>query len=481
MSSEVSILAIGAEPKDIEWLVSGLAEYESQGWNVHFLSKADSVTGFTDDSTVVVLDSSITLNHAGTLLSMHHFQALSRPFLVGALATQASEWDHLIRQGAQDFLFKDRDGGPELRRTISRAIDRARILEATQEAETRLRSIIENIDDGVLILDEDSVVMFANPAVEDQLGLSLHELYGIEVPFEVPARANEYVKVEPRGRKNMTLHVHTYEVRWEGREAQLMTLRDVTAEHEIAQQLRFARRAAEEASAMKSAFLANMSHELRMPLASIIGFAQLIEEGTDDEDFIEFAETIQSSGNRLLSTINAVLEATRLDKHHIDPNMSGVAVDALIEEVAQSLKPLISSPDVSIQIDGSGSPLAMADEDFLIRIMNNLIGNAIKFTSKGTISLGWELEGDFVRIDVQDTGIGISQEFLPHVFEEFAQESTGPGRTHEGSGLGLTIVKGLLDLMGGKIDVKSELDVGTHFCVYIPRADQADQPDPAIH
>jgi|GEM_PF-965017 len=480
MSSEVSILVIGADPSDIDWLVSGLSEYEAQGWSVRFLSKADSVTGFTDDSSVVVLDSSIGLNHAGTLLSLHHFQVLSRPFLVGTLAEDANEWDHLIRQGAQDFLFKDRDGGPELRRTISRAIDRARILEATQEAEARLRSIIENIDDGVLILDEDSVVMFANPAVEDQLALSLHDLYGVEVPFDVPAKANEYVTIEPRDRKRTTLHVHTYEIRWEGRDAQLMTLRDVTTELEIAEQLRYARKAAEEASAMKSAFLANMSHELRMPLASIIGFAQLIEEGTDDEDFLEFAQTIQSSGNRLLSTINAVLEATRLDKHHIDPQLNGVAVDVLIEEVADSLAPLVTSPDVTIELMGTGSPRAMADEDFLVRILNNLIGNAIKFTSKGKISLEWDYSGDFVRISVKDTGIGISEEFIPRVFEEFAQESSGPGRTHEGSGLGLTIVKGLVDLMGGRIDVESEVGVGTHFSVYIPRADQADQPDQVV-
>ncbi len=231
---------------------------------------------------------------------------------------------------------------------------------------------------------------------------------------------------------------------------------------------------------MKSAFLANMSHELRMPLASIIGFAQLIEEGTDDEDFLEFAQTIQSSGNRLLSTINAVLEATRLDKHHIDPQLNGVAVDVLIEEVADSLAPLVTSPDVTIELMGTGSPRAMADEDFLVRILNNLIGNAIKFTSKGKISLEWDYSGDFVRISVKDTGIGISEEFIPRVFEEFAQESSGPGRTHEGSGLGLTIVKGLVDLMGGRIDVESEVGVGTHFSVYIPRADQADQPDQVV-
>lgn len=108
-----------------------------------------------------------------------------------------------------------------------------------------------------------------------------------------------------------------------------------------------------------------------------------------------------------------------------------------------------------------------------MRILNNLIGNAAKFTRDGSITVTWKEDSGFVHLDVIDTGKGISPEFLPELFHEFTQESTGAGRTHEGTGLGLTIVKGLVDLLDGCIEVESTLGEGSRFSVYIPLADEA--------
>ena len=224
---------------------------------------------------------------------------------------------------------------------------------------------------------------------------------------------------------------------------------------------------------MKSNFLANMSHELRMPLASIIGFAQLIGEGTENPDFQEFAEAIEDSGNRLLTTINAVLEATRLEKQHIDPFIQPVRLDAGVEEVVANLQPLVGTDRVTLAFQGSGSPVVHADEDFVVRILNNLIGNAAKITDEGSITVSWQEDGEFVRVDVADTGRGISPDFLPFLFDEFSQESIGASRSHEGTGLGLTIVKGLVDLLDGRIEVESTVGEGSVFRVYIPRAKDA--------
>ncbi len=223
---------------------------------------------------------------------------------------------------------------------------------------------------------------------------------------------------------------------------------------------------------MKSAFLANMSHELRMPLASIIGFAQLIEEGVENKDFKEFATLIQESGSRLLATINSVLEATRLDRHFIEPKLEEIRVDTLIISTVKLLQPLVGSSKVVLSCQGTDEPVAMADRSFLERILNNLIGNAAKFTDEGSIDVRWGVHDGRVRIDITDTGIGMDPEFLPQVFEEFSQESTGHGRSFEGSGLGLAIVKGLVDLMKGRIEIESTKGKGTRFSVYIPRADR---------
>ncbi len=465
MTADKRINLIAATGEHAEWLRVAFSVINGYEVSVTF---PDSMPGAISDADAYILDASIGQDTARDILADILKDKPASAVLVGIDAADLGSWDTLIRLGAQDTLFRDRDEPVDIVRRIANAIDRARILDATQEAEIRLRTIIENIQDGVLIVDKTGVVMFANPAAEFLLDRDLDELYGMDIPTDIPLSGEDFVRIEPANSLARTLHVRAHDVRWEGREAFLVTFRDVTNEVEIKEQLRLARKAAEEASAMKSTFLANMSHELRMPLASIIGFAQLIEEGTNNDDYREFAQTIRDSGNRLLTTINAVLEATRLEKHHIDPLMQPVRLDVLVEEVVATLQPLLQNDKVTLSCVGQGEPMVLADEDFLIRILNNLIGNAAKFTSEGSITVSWEFLESVIRIDVQDTGKGMAKEFLPHVFDEFTQESTEAGRSHEGTGLGLTIVKGLIDLMDGRIEVTSEPGKGSCFSVYLP-------------
>lgn len=473
MSTPLRILGIASPPNALAWLSTKLASHEGAGEIDAKVISPEAVAEDLSGFDAVILDASIGLDSAQTL-TMEVIQLHEPiPVLVTIDSGDVSTWDRILRTGAQDLIFKDSDSAAEILRRVARAMSQASVLQATQEAEVRLRTIIENIDDGVLILDTQNAIMFANPAAESLIDRSLDEIFGLTVPFTVPERGEDTVTIMHASGEERTLHVKVYPVVWEGLKSHLITLRDVTVEQEIRNQLRLARKSAEEAASMKSTFLANMSHELRMPLASIIGFAQLISEGTEDPDFQEFAEAIEFSGNRLLTTINAVLEATRLEKHHIDPLLQPVKVDAVIKEVVASLQPLIQTDTVTLTCHGEGSPAAKADEDFLVRILNNLIGNAAKFTDSGSIVVTWKTEGAFVHIDVTDSGKGISPEFLPELFNEFTQESTGAGRSHEGTGLGLTIVKGLVDLLEGRIEVTSTPGEGSRFSVYIPLADES--------
>ena len=312
MTADKRINLIAATGEHAEWLRVAFSVINGYEVSVTF---PDSMPGAISDADAYILDASIGQDTARDILADILKDKPASAVLVGIDAADLGSWDTLIRLGAQDTLFRDRDEPVDIVRRIANAIDRARILDATQEAEIRLRTIIENIQDGVLIVDKTGVVMFANPAAEFLLDRDLDELYGMDIPTDIPLSGEDFVRIEPANSLARTLHVRAHDVRWEGREAFLVTFRDVTNEVEIKEQLRLARKAAEEASAMKSTFLANMSHELRMPLASIIGFAQLIEEGTNNDDYREFAQTIRDSGNRLLTTINAVLEATRLEKH----------------------------------------------------------------------------------------------------------------------------------------------------------------------
>lgn len=473
MKASLRILGVAPSPERLSWLFTGLDDEGGTPTSIsHIVVKPDALPADLEEFEVAVVDADVGIDDARSVLADLLHSRTSLPVLFGIDAVDVAAWEPLLRLGVQDLIFRDSDSRSEMMRRLSRSISQSGLLHATQEAEIRLRTIIENIDDGVLIIDRNGAILFANPAAEDLMDRSLDELFGLQVPFPVPDGRDDTIHLNRPTGENRTLHVKTYPVTWEGLQAHLITLRDITAEEEIRQQLRRARKSAEEAAAMKSTFLANMSHELRMPLASIIGFAQLIGDDTDNPDFKEFAEAIEDSGNRLLTTINAVLEATRLEKHHIDPIFQSVRVDAVVEEAVASLQPLVQDKPVVLTCRGEGSPAARADEDFLVRILNNLIGNAVKFTAKGSITVSWMVEGQDVRIDVADTGSGISSTFIPELFNEFTQESTGAGRTHEGTGLGLTIVKGLVDLLEGRIEVDSSPGKGSCFRVYIPLASE---------
>ncbi len=248
MTSGVRIIAFGATATDLEWLKVGFEKMGQDTWvlQLHYEGEEPGATDAVgSDFSILILDESLGIESARNLLTEPLFTSPSKPLLIGVSDNYDPVWDQLIRQGAQDFLLKSADSPAVMRRTILNAIDRASILEATQEAEIRLRTIIENIDDGVLILDENGAVMFANPATEDLLGRPLEDIYGLEAPFEIPKKASDFVTIKHPDREKVTFHVHVYSIRWEGRESNLITLRDVTAEREIGEQLRLARKKAE--------------------------------------------------------------------------------------------------------------------------------------------------------------------------------------------------------------------------------------------
>ncbi len=245
-----------------------------------------------------------------------------------------------------------------------------------------------------------------------------------------------------------------------------------------------AKETAEEASELKSAFLANMSHEIRTPLTSIIGFAEAIgdrsssirggngsapqEEGPTVD---HFANLIEKSGRRLLETLNSVLDFSQLEAGSMPLSPNRIDVTAEIQETAELFRTRAGDEGVTLNLELADSPLyAYADPAALRRILRNLVSNAVKFTDAGgSVTIrATETDGG-IKIEVEDTGIGIDPEFVPNLFDAFQQESTGNKRTHEGSGLGLAVAHRLVDLMHGTIKVDTAKGEGTCFTVQLPR------------
>ena len=247
---------------------------------------------------------------------------------------------------------------------------------------------------------------------------------------------------------------------------------DLTDRKVFEEQLMEAKNHAEEMLRLKSAFLSNMSHEIRTPLTGILGFANVLAEEATGETK-EFATGIARGAARLHETLESVLDLARLESGRYLLTPTPVDVVAEVNDTVRLHSLSAQEKGLFLKVKHD-RPFAIAKGDpaCLHRILNNLAGNAIKFTSRGGVTITTNVEDDYVMMRVEDTGIGISGDFLPYVFDAFHQESTGFARTHEGVGLGLAITKRLVDLLEGTIEVTSRKDAGTTFIVRIPRGEE---------
>jgi PAS domain S-box-containing protein len=263
------------------------------------------------------------------------------------------------------------------------------------------------------------------------------------------------------------------------------SITDIQTQRNIEAELRRQRDRAAEASRSKSEFLANMSHEIRTPMTSILGFADLLEDGGIGRDEVErYVRTIQRNGQHLLSLINDILDLSKIEAGKVELQESTVAVRPIVEDVRALLSGRAEDQGIALRVDvrDEAPERIVADPVRLRQILVNLVGNAIKFTERGAVRLEvGRSAGDRIRFDVVDTGIGIAPEQLGRVFAAFEQADSSITRRFGGTGLGLPITRSLVDCMGGSISVDSTPSVGSRFTVQLPigdptTADEAHSP-----
>ena len=241
----------------------------------------------------------------------------------------------------------------------------------------------------------------------------------------------------------------------------LVMLNDITEQR----QDQLALMKVQEADKMKNAFIANMSHEIRTPLNAIVGFAHLVTETTNASEQREYFSIINKNCDLLLKLINDILDLSKIESGRLNYNVSEVELRDICQEayVVQSLK---MTSDVALLYNSVAMPSVRLwiDPHRVEQVLLNLLSNAIKFTSKGFISLFYEVEDMFVRVSVMDTGIGISEEKLESVFERFVKLDD----FYQWAGLGLPICKMIVEQLGGEIGVRSELGKGSTFWFTLP-------------
>ena len=266
---------------------------------------------------------------------------------------------------------------------------------------------------------------------------------------------------------------------------------DVTERSLAMQRLDEARRLAEQASESKSRFVATVAHEIRNPMAAILGFADLlVDPATSEADRLEYALTIRRNGDHMLRVVNDILDLSRIESGRVQLERIGIRVDHLLQEVASlfRLKAREKGLEVVATCHPSPAPNVMTDPTRLRQILTNLVSNALKFTDMGEVRLAAHLEpagsGRMrVRIAVQDTGIGMTEEQLARLFERFTQAEASTARRYGGSGMGLAIARNLARLLGGDVRVQSAAGRGSTFEVELlldEAAAPAEGPGPAL-
>ena len=363
---------------------------------------------------------------------------------------------------------------------------------AVQRSEARFRALVQRSSDVVVVADADDRLTYVSPAIGMLLGHTPEATTGTALADLVHpddrAQAADFLAEVHSGQPSAQLqlrlrHAEGHDVFVEGAATALyddpavrglvLNLRDVTERMRAQAVLVQAKRQAEEVAALKSTFLANMSHEIRTPLTAILGFSSILGDEISDPTQREFVELIARSGRRLMDTLNSVLDLTRLDAGtgHLDGDR--LDAGALVHETVAMFGPAAVERGVAIRAEIQDDDLTvMADEAALVRVLHNLVGNALKFTDEGEVVVSADRgPRGGIAFQVSDTGIGVDPGFLPRIFGEFEQESTGHGRRYEGVGLGLALSRQMVERMGGTISVESEKGVGTVFTVILRPAE----------
>jgi signal transduction histidine kinase len=361
-----------------------------------------------------------------------------------------------------------------------------------ERSEARFRDIIERNPDVQIVIDPDGMIRFANLAASRLFGRRLDELVGAQFGF--PLVAGETTEVDLlAGGSARVAEMRVVLSEWEGTKAYIASLRDVTERKRAEQDARrlireqAARAAAEElarenallyrqaqlANQRKADFLAVVSHDLRTPLTAILGYADLLEMGVPEpipDKSRERVGRIRTSAKHLLYLLNELLAFARLESNHEEPQFQDVELCDVVREVGSVMEPLAAERDLELEVTAPPHDVTIrTDPDKLRQILLNLVGNAVKYTQRGEVRLILRPPAaERVELEVSDTGDGIANEHLDRIFEPFWQVDSSQRSHGGGTGLGLSVVKHLVELLGGHVMVRSTVGEGSNFTVSLP-------------
>ncbi len=399
-------------------------------------------------------------------------------------ATKRDAYDFITKPFAPDVLLRVVRKAVERSRLIHernrlRAERESRLLQLATE-QTRLRTIIDCMADGVMVANADDLLVLHNPAAlsvlrDIETGQAFHRLGDVIRSAELFELMGEVSSKQTRVSKEIDLSDDS-RARWKLVDVSpvvdersrsflgtVTVLRDITEIKQVEQ--------------VKAQFVNMVAHELRSPLAAVDGYLSLMEKGLleDAEERNRIVSRCRDRVGALVELVSDLLDMARMEAGRVRREITAQSVPALCAEVAEMLRPLGEGRKVTVRAEVPPTlPTVEADKEELIRLLTNLVSNGVKYNREGgSVTLRAAEDGPYVRIEVADTGIGISEAGLERLFSEFFREKRSETNMVTGTGLGLSIVKRIVDFYHGTIGVKSALNEGSTFTVRLPRSYQA--------
>ncbi|MCK9203066.1 MAG: response regulator [Bacteroidales bacterium] len=502
MPKQIRVLIIEDSEEDTGILIKELnkGQYELYWRRV---DQQDTLKSALDENTWDLILSDYEMPGFGGLiaLSIVHEKAPDIPFIFVSGVMGEATAVMAMKMGAADYVMKG-----NLQRLVP-AIERElrefsirrkhkQAEDAYKDQEGVIGAIASSVRDAIIMIDNDGNISFWNEAATVMLGYKREEAMGKNLhKLIVPAEYYDHFKTAFAGFRssgeghaiNRTMELNAVNkkgllfpvelslspVKTKGKWCAVGLLRDITERIRIKEELIKAKEKAEESSRLKSSLLLNINHELRTPMNGILGFARILKEAHTKPENIEMADTILTSGKRLMATLNSILDLAHIesDQTHVNPEIFNL--DEEVQKVISNYEDLAKKKNIGLTDLTREAIFAEVDRNLFNNIILHLVDNAIKFTSCGSVTVKVEAEksgkSEFATVKVIDTGIGIMPEQTKYIFEAFRQGSEGLARTYEGTGLGLTLCKKFVDLMGGAIELNSKPSEGSVFTVRFPR------------
>ncbi len=406
--------------------------------------------------------------------------------------------------GNMNLIEDDSGDGGIVEGTLVDITERKR----AEEMHERLAAVVESSDDAIISKTLDGIITAWNSGAEKLFGYSSWETLGKPVGMLLPPeRAQEESEILARiGSGERVDHFETVRVRKDGKRIDISATispikdssgaivgaskiaRDITERKRAEEEMRKAKEAAEGANRAKSQFLANMSHEIRTPMNGVIGMAGLLLDTELTPEQRQYAGIVRSSGEALLKVINDILDFSKIEARKLTLETTDFDLHTVLEDAAAVLAINASEKGLELTCElEPGTPrLLQGDPGRVRQVLLNLLGNAVKFTAQGEVAVRVRLEAEdartaTLRFTVRDTGIGFRQDRASALFERFVQADGSSTRRYGGTGLGLTISKQLVEMMGGRIGVESEEGKGSTFWfTAVFRKQPQKQPQPSV-